>query len=60
MVVKQKLMKLKIKLMLIIIIILKEFKKLTSENVSARLAQTNLARKDDIANFIKRQNLMIN
>ena len=53
-------MKLKIKLMLIIIIILKEFKKLTSENVSATLAQTNLARKDDIANFIKRQNLMIN
>ena len=44
----------------IIIMILKEFKKLASENVSARLAQANLARKYDIANFIKRQNLMIN
>ena len=36
------------------------FNKLISKNFAARLAQTNLARKDDIANFIKRQNLMIN
>ena len=37
-----------------------EFNKLTSENVNTRLAQANLASKSDIANFIKRQILMIN
>ena len=31
-----------------------EFNKLTSENVTARLAQTNLATKNDIVNFAKR------
>ena len=37
-----------------------EFNKLTSENFNTRLAQANLASKSDIANFIKRQILMIN
>ena len=37
-----------------------EFNKLTSENFAARLAQANLASKNDIANFLKRQILMIN
>ena len=37
-----------------------EFNKLTSDNFTARLAQANLASKNDIANFIKRQILMIN
>ena len=31
-----------------------EFNKLTSENYTARLAQANLAKKSDIANFIKK------
>ena len=31
-----------------------EFNKLTAENVNARLAQANLASKNDIANFIKK------
>ena len=31
-----------------------EFDKLPSENFAARLAQTNLARKHDIANFVKK------
>ena len=37
-----------------------EFNKLTSDNFTARLAQANLASKNDIAYFIKRQILMIN
>ena len=35
-------------------IITPEFNELTSENVSARLAQANLTSKSDIANFIKK------
>ena len=31
-----------------------EFNKFTSENVAARLAQTNSASKNDIANFLKK------
>ena len=31
-----------------------EFDKLPSENFAARLAQTNLARKRDLANFVKK------
>ena len=31
-----------------------EFNKLTSENFTARLKQTNLASKNDIANFVKK------
>ena len=31
-----------------------EFNKLTSENIASRLAQTNLAIKNDIANFVKK------
>ena len=37
-----------------------ELNKLTSENFTERLAQVNLASKSDIANFIKKQILMIN
>ena len=38
-----------------------ECNKLTSENFAARLAQANLASKNDIATFVeKRQILMIN
>ena len=37
-----------------------EFNKLTSENFTARLKQANLASKSDIANFLKRQSLLIN
>ena len=37
-----------------------EFNKLTSGNFTARLAQANLASKNDIANFAKRQILIIN
>ena len=37
-----------------------EFKKLTSENVSKRSAQTNVANKNGIANFIKNINSIIN
>ena len=37
-----------------------EFDKLTTENFVARLKQENLASKSDIANFVKRQNLIIN
>ena len=33
-----------------------EFNKLTSENVAARLKQTNLASKSDIANFANTRN----
>ena len=36
-----------------------EFNKLTAENVAARLAQANLASENDVANFVKRQILMI-
>ena len=32
-----------------------EFNKFTSENVAARLAQTNSANKNDIANFLKKK-----
>ena len=34
-----------------------EFKKLTSENFTARLAQVNLASKSDITNFVKKTDL---
>ena len=37
-----------------------EFDKLTTRNFVARLKQANLACKSDIANFVKRQNLIIN
>ena len=37
-----------------------EFNKLTPEYFAARLAQPNLASKSDIANFVKKQILMIN
>ena len=37
-----------------------EFNKLTSENFAARLAQANLASKNDIADFVKKHILMIN
>ena len=37
-----------------------EFNNLTAENFAARLAQANLARKSDIANFVKKADLMIN
>ena len=37
-----------------------EFNNLTAENLDARLAQANLARKSDIANFVKKTDLMIN
>ena len=37
-----------------------EFNELTAENLTVRLARANLARKSDIANFVKRQILMIN
>ena len=37
-----------------------EFNRLTEENFAARLAQINLASKNDIANFVKRLILMIN
>ena len=33
-----------------------EFNKLTSENVTARLKQANLASKSDITSFVKKQN----
>ena len=37
-----------------------EFDKLTTRNFVARLKQANLASNSDIANFVKRQNLIIN
>ena len=37
-----------------------EFNKLTSKNFAARLAQANLASKNDIADFVKKHILMIN
>ena len=37
-----------------------EFNKLTSENFTARVAQTNLASKSDIANFIKKTDFDMN
>ena len=56
--ITQKLVKLKIKLLLIMtkvnILLLKNFTKVTSENFTARLKQTNLASKGDIANFVKK------
>ena len=36
------------------ILLLKNFTKVTSENFTARLKQTNLASKGDIANFVKK------
>ena len=36
-----------------------EFKKLTTEKVATRLAQVNLASKSDIANFVKKTQIMI-
>ena len=41
-------------------IITQEFNKLTSENFTARLKQANLASKNDIANFVKKTDLMKN
>ena len=41
-------------------IVIPEFNKLIAENVGARLAQANLASKSDIANFVKKQILMMN
>ena len=32
-----------------------EFRKVTSENITARLAKANLGSKSDVANFVKRQ-----
>ena len=37
-----------------------EFNRLSADNFIARLKQGNLASKNDIANFIKRQILIIN
>ena len=37
--------------MMIVVTSTKEFNKLTSENFASRLAQANLASKNDIANF---------
>ena len=37
-----------------------EFNKLTAENFTARLKQANLASKNDVANFVKREILIIN
>ena len=37
-----------------------EFSKLTSEDFTGRLKQVNLASKNDTANFVKRQILIIN
>ena len=37
-----------------------EFNKLTAETFTARLAQADLASKNDIADFVKRQILTIN
>ena len=34
-----------------------EFNKLTAENLTARLAETNLVSKNDIANFVKKTDL---
>ena len=34
-----------------------QFSKLTSENFTARLSQANLARRSDIANYVKKANL---
>ena len=57
MIITQKLMKLKRKLLIMVIgttiLLLINLKKLTSENVAARLAQANLASKDDITDFLK-------
>ena len=37
-----------------------EFNKSTSDNFTSKLAQGNLARKYDIANFVKKRIFMIN
>ena len=37
-----------------------EFNKFTAKNFAARLAQANLASKNEIANFLKRYSLIIN
>ena len=37
-----------------------EFNRLTAERFSARLAQGNLASQNDIANFLKKQMMMMN
>ena len=47
------------KWLLIMIMINYEFNELISENFTARLKQANLTRKSDIANSVKRQNLII-
>ena len=59
--ITQKFMKLKRKLLIIIVINIwlrtQELNKLTLENFAARLAQANLASKNDIANFAKKTDL---
>ena len=47
-------------MMMINILRTQEFDKLTAGNFAARLAQAKLATKADIADFVKRQILMIN
>ena len=42
-------------MIMINILLLKNFNNFKAENVTARLAEANLARKKDIANFAKRQ-----
>ena len=43
-----------------IYIITQELNKLTADNFAARLKQANLASKNDIANFVKKEFLMKN
>ena len=54
-------MKLKIKLLLIMILMkiftTQKFNKLTSENYTARLKQSNLVSKSEVANFVKNTEL---
>ena len=45
-------------MIMINILLLKEFNKLTSEYITARLKQANLASKTDIANFAKRTDFL--
>ena len=55
--ITQKLIKLKRKLLIMIMVNIttQEFKKLTSENFAARLAQTNLTSKNDTSALVKRR-----
>ena len=61
--ITQKLVKLKIKILGIMIMtkyITQEFNNLASKNFTATLRPANLANKNDIADFVKRQTLIIN